>query len=333
MSVCEQITQLKHHILIIDDDRDYFKRAAQMLLDEYEVQLLDSIEVGIKLLTECTRYPDIIVLSLPACPSQINESYQSLQEWAFEKDIPILFASEYVEEQRKRDASLLTREVYDFIDRPLKPAELRIRLRNQLKLHQDKKEAENASYIDPITGIGNARKFNEQVFRRWNECLRKNKKMAILLVDIDNFKGFNQHHGLNYGDLVLQMIAEELQSLATNVKDSLCTLEGNQFALLKPFCSGYELESIADKVITKVQGLQIRNDASDEFNFLTVSVGGYSMYPEEDLTHKTLLQEADLSLFNAKTSGGNCAELRTRHAVANIFELGFGEAIVETMAS
>lgn len=331
MSICEQITQLKHHVLIIDDHRAYFKRAAQMLLDEYEVQLLDSIDLGIRLLTECSRFPDIIVLSLPSCPTEISESYQELQEWAFEKDIPILFASEYVEETPK--AELLTCEVYDFIDQPLKPAELRIRLRNQLKLHQDKKEAENASYVDPITGIENARKFTEQIFRRWNECLLNNKKIGLLLIDIDNFKAFNQCHGFNYGDLVLQMVAEELQSLVANPRDTLCTLEGNQFALLKPTCSGHELEAIADLIISKIQSLQIRNDAFDDFSYLSVSVGGYSMYPEESLTHKTLLQEADLSLFNAKTNGGNCAELRTRHAVANIFDLGFGDAIVSSMAS
>lgn len=331
MSVCEQITQLKHHVLIIDDHREYFQRAAQILLDEYEVQLLSSIELGVRLLNECSRYPDIIVLSLPETKSDVSPCYEALQDWAFGKDIPVLYASEYLDDIK--DSHSLSCKVYDWIEQPLKPAELKIRLRKQLTIHNEKKIAEIASYFDPVTGIGNVRKFNEVIFRSWNECLLNNQKIGLLLIDIDDFKAFNQCHGFNYGDLVLQMIAEELEAFVTGPTDCVCTLEGNQFALLKPCCSGYELEDLADQVIAKTQDLQIRSASLDDFNFLSVSVGGYSMYPEKKLTYKTLIQEADLSLFNAKTRGGNCAEIRTRHAVANIFNLGFAEATVRSIAS
>jgi diguanylate cyclase (GGDEF)-like protein len=159
---------------------------------------------------------------------------------------------------------------------------------------------------DGLTDLGNRRAFEERVALEVDRCARERKPLALLLLDIDRFKQFNDHYGHFAGDDALRRVASVVAANARRASDFAARIGGEEFALLLPDCSQADALAIARRVVADVAGFAIPHVASEE-GVVTVSVGvaGHRMVP--GVSVRGLLESADQALYSAKRHGRNAA--------------------------
>lgn len=176
------------------------------------------------------------------------------------------------------------------------------RIRNARRL-------EKLIYIDLLTGVFSRRFFEEQVLREVERANRDRLPLALVMVDLDNFKDINDNYGHTIGDRVLSAVGQLLNENVRKI-DLVTRYGGEEFALLLPGASHDQSEMICERLRSLVENLPLRTD-DDEKLHLTASIG-IAIYPEhtpegEDLQaiRKDLLEKADQALYQAKEAGKN----------------------------
>ncbi len=163
------------------------------------------------------------------------------------------------------------------------------------------KELAVLASTDPLTGVYNRREFLQQVEDEFQRFTRYQKVFSLAILDIDQFKAFNDQFGHPVGDLVLKKICKVV-SLSKRDVDLFGRIGGDEFGLLLPFTP----LPMAMKVVKRIQQL-IQDEAiqaGDHQIYLTVSIGlAVTTRKEEDL--EALLQKVDKLLYEAKRRGGN----------------------------
>ena len=181
-------------------------------------------------------------------------------------------------------ASLLTKE------RELKAANL---------------ELERQSMLDPLTGIPNRRYFSEAFEAEWKRALRKNEPIAVLMLDLDFFKGINDAHGHVYGDDCLVQIAKSLRAELQRGVDVVARYGGEEFIVLLPDTDLEGAGTVAAGLQSAVAELGIVNQASPFDQQLTVSIGIAATVPLAQTPRGELIANADRALYRAKREGRN----------------------------
>jgi diguanylate cyclase (GGDEF)-like protein len=158
---------------------------------------------------------------------------------------------------------------------------------------------------DGLTGIHNRRMFDEQIARSWKQAVSEAAHVAVILVDIDCFKHYNDRYGHQAGDRCLRAVARALSQCARGPKDFVARYGGEEFAvILYDGTRGY-----ADEVVTRIQRaiaqLGLAHEASPVANRLTVSIGAAYVLPGGNRTPAGLVQLADEALYSAKEQGRN----------------------------
>lgn len=166
-------------------------------------------------------------------------------------------------------------------------------------------ELETISREDPLTGIANRRCFDELLDIHWNHALREQKPVALLHIDIDHFKVFNDSMGHQYGDMVLTQVAQCCSASARRGNDVAARYGGEEFLVLLYDCSEREAAIRAEALRGRIEQLNIANNASPDMNILTVSIGVASCIPSSAESPAGLYRRSDLALYQAKRRGRN----------------------------
>lgn len=163
------------------------------------------------------------------------------------------------------------------------------------------KKLERLAYYDALTDIPLRRIFMDRLKVSIMEAKNNGLKLAVLFIDVDNFKTINDTYGHNIGDKLLKKIAAKLKSCIGNT-DTLCRMGGDEFALLVPSFSNMNyLDEKAQEIIELfhkpmyISGHKIYN---------TISVG-IAVYPDNGDSGETILKKADIAMYKAKESGKN----------------------------
>lgn len=224
------------------------------------------------------------------------------------RHVPVILLGDLGDEEARMMAIELNADT--FLDKPVNPRELLLRLRNALSLssHQDR-----LAHYDPLTGLPNRAMF----IQRLEDALargRSNSTLAALLhVDLDRFKQINEGLGHKIGDALLRGVAERLEGVlrsgdmlargeSTNDVHTLSHLGGDEFSILlmrlrQPDDAGL----VARRILTRMaQPFKI---AGREL-YVTPSIG-IALYPDDGDDASSLLKHADLAMSQAKQSGGN----------------------------
>jgi diguanylate cyclase (GGDEF)-like protein len=160
------------------------------------------------------------------------------------------------------------------------------------------------SISDGLTGLANRRRFDEVLPREWLRALRGNSSVAVVMIDIDYFKRYNDHYGHVGGDRCLRAVAAALQANARQDVDTAARYGGEEFALILP---GADLDAagmVAARAVAAVLALREPHAASP-FGCVTISVGVAAMVPTDDIAPDQLVALADVSLYSAKQQGRN----------------------------
>ncbi len=158
---------------------------------------------------------------------------------------------------------------------------------------------------DGLTGLKNRRAFDEHLLRVWQQCLRGEKDVAVLLVDIDFFKPYNDRYGHQAGDAALRKVASVIREFARRPLDIAARYGGEEFVVILYDLAPTAVRSIAEQIRQSVEQLQIENLDSESSKVITVSVGAAIVRPAIGRTPKGALQLADEALYQAKLAGRN----------------------------
>jgi diguanylate cyclase (GGDEF)-like protein len=152
---------------------------------------------------------------------------------------------------------------------------------------------------DPLTGLKNRRKFDDEIESEWRRAARLNMPLAVLMIDADHFKSYNDTFGHQAGDQILIGIAICISDSVRRAGDCAARYGGEEFAVLLPGLSPADAVGIAEKIRFKVQ------QWSDGSPVMTVSIGVASLTPNATMDSSVLVKAADEALYAAKAGGRN----------------------------
>ena len=162
---------------------------------------------------------------------------------------------------------------------------------------------------DALTGTKNRRVFDESLIRLWQQASEHGRAMAIVLIDVDHFKAYNDCYGHQAGDEALRWVAQTVQSFVLRPHDVLARYGGEEFAAILYDVDGHQARNTADRICRAVSELAIEHRESRTAPVVTVSVGIAAIDPAMERNHRGALQLADQALYDAKVKGRNRVEL------------------------
>ena len=168
---------------------------------------------------------------------------------------------------------------------------------------------------DGLTGIYNRRMFDERIEELWNQAVREGSPLALLLLDIDCFKPFNDCYGHQAGDETLRAVAVAFNRFARRPLDFTARYGGEEFALVLYGVDYAFVSEVAERARAAIEGLGIGHERSTVTSVLTVSIGAACVRPIATRSHAGLIQLADEALYAAKRDGRNrVAAMETEYA-------------------
>ncbi|MDC8830019.1 sensor domain-containing diguanylate cyclase [Alteromonas gilva] len=169
-----------------------------------------------------------------------------------------------------------------------------------------KETLEEMSMNDALTGIANRRAFDERYHQALSMASRQRTPLAILLLDVDYFKQYNDNYGHSEGDRCLKQVADLLKSQLPRKTDVIARYGGEEFAILLPDTSQNGAEFVAEQILDAFKNAQIPHDYSGVADHVTISIGLTRSQEINGMLIPPSIEEADEALYLAKRRGRNC---------------------------
>lgn len=201
-----------------------------------------------------------------------------------------------------------------------KEIERRIKVENALR--QANQELHRLATIDNLTQIPNRRQFDQYLEREWRRLTREKAPLSLILLDIDYFKRYNDSKGHQAGDLCLKKIAQAIAKSVQRPADLGARYGGEEFAVILPHTDLEGAIYVANRIKIAVQNLQLEHPSSDVSQIVTLSQGISSTIPVRETSPESLIHDADLALYHAKSQGRNQLQIGTLSASSPSVKLG-----------
>lgn len=155
---------------------------------------------------------------------------------------------------------------------------------------------------DSLTGLANRREFDETIAREWGRAQRYQTPLALLIVDADLFKSYNDTHGHQAGDILLREIASAIAAATRRPGDFVARYGGEEFAILLPDTPVYGGRDLATEIHRCVAALDTTHPTAPSGK-PTVSIGVACVVPQHGAEYRELIKAADAALYEAKKNG------------------------------
>ena len=173
------------------------------------------------------------------------------------------------------------------------------------QLQTANQQLENLAMVDQLTQIANRRRFDSKLNCVWEQLLRKQDCISLLLCDIDYFKQYNDTYGHAAGDDCLRLVGQVFQQTVKRATDLAARYGGEEFAVILPNTDTDGAVQIAQAINQAIQHLKIPHTASSVVEYVTVSIGIATVIPTPDTVPLDLISAADTALYQAKSQGRN----------------------------
>jgi diguanylate cyclase (GGDEF)-like protein len=328
------------NILLVDDDPGAIQLMARILSNVGCLRFATSGEDALRLARESA--PDLVLLDTEMPGMSGFETCRALKADPTLTDVPVIFVTGHSE--AAFEVSGFELGAADFIAKPVSPPLLLTRVKTQLRVKRLSDELRRIATIDSLTGVANRRRFDEVLEREWRRARRSGDPMALLMIDVDHFKLFNDRYGHPAGDACLRSVAEALVSASLRPADLVARYGGEEFGVLLPQTPRQGAGHVARGILDAVAALGIAHETSPTARHLTVSVG-IGCYDDESKfwVHPSarsrvgdearalrspgaLLQAADQALYAAKHAG------RAQSRLLDIAGVNLGDEVAPDVA-
>lgn len=292
----------KPTILVVDDMTTTLLLLHDLLKDTYEVKIAKSGTKALEIL-ESPNDIDLILLDIEMPDINGYDVCKRIKNNETIKNIPIIFITGRTSQEDEEYG--LNLGAIDYITKPFNKAIVKLRIKNYLNLKIKNDMLEKLSMYDGLTNIRNRRFFDETFEKTFNEIKRDKKSLAVLMIDIDFFKPYNDNYGHGQGDETLRKVAKALEKTIKRASDFVARYGGEEFVILLKDINKDGVEAVANNLLNAIRELKITHEFSKIENYVTVSIGVSYYNSSSDITKLELLLKADETLYNVKNSGRN----------------------------
>lgn len=166
---------------------------------------------------------------------------------------------------------------------------------------------ETLAIEDSLTGLANRRRFDERLKEEWGRACRDRSSLALLMIDVDNFKAYNDKYGHPAGDACLRLVAGIIAAETQRAGDLAARYGGEEFAMLLPNTDAAGCALVGERIRKAIEEAGLVHLGNPESGRVTVSVGGTTGRPALERTAgvNSLVEAADQALYAAKNAGRN----------------------------
>jgi len=295
-------TKKEFTILITDDEKTNLDILGSILSPMYNLLIARNGLRALELAEE--HKPDLILLDVLMPEMTGFEVIEKLKESETTKKIPVIFITGLTSADDEEKGFILG--AVDYITKPFKKAIVKARVNTHIRIVDQIRTIELIGLIDPLTKISNRRGFENRLNVEWNRAVRDKTPISILVMDIDNFKTYNDTHGHQQGDAALKMFADISTKTLKRAVDFVARWGGEEFIILLP---GTEIEGaaeIAERIRKNIEVVIIPTEKGEDTS-VTVSIGIHSTVPEacSIVNIDEFIKRADKALYKAKELGRN----------------------------
>ena len=162
---------------------------------------------------------------------------------------------------------------------------------------------------DPLTKLTNRRGLERKTSAMFPLCIRHKIPVGVIMMDIDEFKKYNDNFGHPQGDVCIKSISKSLKETARRGSDVVARVGGEEFVVFVQEMEKIDLIFLAKRIRANIESLCIKHADSAEYDNVTVSIGLAYAIPSEDCTFSKLYREADKALYASKSNGRNCISI------------------------
>jgi diguanylate cyclase (GGDEF)-like protein len=319
-------------ILVVDDSADSRILMKQFLKREgyRNVLAFETAEEVIKLMgegREQTDTVDLILLDIIMPGMDGIEFCNRKNDIKKLRDVPVIMVT-------GMDNSVVLNQAFeagavDYIKKPFDSLEIKARINSAIRLKQEidkrkqkeiellqvnkdlselNKVLEQQAVLDGLTGISNRRNFDKVLNSEWKRAVRSSVSLAIIMIDIDCFKPYNDTYGHQSGDDCLKLVAKTLEKSLERSSDLVARYGGEEFVAILPDIEHEAAKEIAEKIRANIEACQIPHETSTVKNVITISLGLATVVPSKNYVHmdaKDLINLADKALYQSKNDGRN----------------------------
>jgi len=291
----------KYRILIVDDERSNRKLLSELLSEEFDVVLAKNGSQVFQFLNG-EQVIDLVLLDIMLPDMDGYEIIKRMKNNDNQKDIPVIFIT--VLDSAEDEEKAFQLGAVDFITKPFHPSIVKLRVKNQINLIEQKQMLEEMAGIDGLTGINNRRSFDTIYQKEWQKILRYKDPLSLIMIDVDFFKNYNDFYGHGAGDAVLKEIAKAIKNQLNRPEDIVARYGGEEFVVVLPRTEKNGAMQKAEKIRKAVESLAITHEKSDCADVVTISLGGVT-HEKEDGNPEAFLKQSDEMLYKAKSEGRN----------------------------
>lgn len=298
----ENVTEQQSKILIVDDEFFNIESLVGLLKSSYKIMIAKNGVQALRALQSDTL-PDLILLDIVMPEMDGFEVIRHLKENPLTRNIPVIFLT------AKNDIESESQGLYlgamDYISKPFHTTIVHARIRTHLGLKRKMALLEKMVSLDGLTEIPNRRSFDTAKKREWDRALREGEPISLIMMDVDQFKQYNDHYGHSGGDVCLQAVARALFGCIHRPGDLVARYGGEEFVAILANTDPEGAERIAEQLRQSVMTLQLPHASSGVAAHVTISLGVATMIPTLKATPEQLQEAADQMLYEAKRQGRN----------------------------
>jgi len=287
-------------ILIVDDSLLQATKLKAIIEDEYDVAIAQTAEDGLRRAHD----EDFSLILLDVVMPEMDgfTLLKKLQEEIITQSVPVILITSLSDVENEQHGLILG--AVDYITKPYIPLIVKARVNTHVKLYRYRRQIEEQSMTDQLTGIANRRRYDRYSLTKWHEAARLQVPFTICMFDIDHFKVYNDTFGHPAGDKVIAAVAKIIFSHLKRSTDFVARYGGEEFVAISMGEPSKKMFEHLKKIRQAIEDIHIPHSPTVS-EWVTVSVGGVTVIPETGSAYDIYLKIADTMLYDAKKHGRN----------------------------
>ncbi len=289
-------------ILVLDNDL----QSLLMIIEQMRNAQVEIVEDFDSLVVSALNHgmPDLVLVNT-ALIGDIDSTdwWRNSTDSDLDAMVPVIFVSD--DKTTTAEIAAFESGAADFIAKPFHPRVLQARLNIHLQARRSQQQLNNLASVDALTSICNRREFDLRLATEWGRAARTGTSLALLMIDVDKFKEYNDHHGHLRGDDCLVAVAQILNSCMQRTSDLAARYGGEEFVVLLPESDLDGALKVAQACHAAILDAKMPHVTSNVSVYVTVSIGVAAMVPIYEKSNTLLIEQADIALYQAKHDGRN----------------------------